>query len=254
MKKSLVVMGTVLLILGITMGSLNFLAPFSGGGWVKVETTQEEFSSHKLSSIRISNDIGKIIIDGHDGDMVKVRVEKHAPESRLDRIKVKMEEKGSSLFISTSFPAGASRMGVDFYIRVPNGNLGIYAYCNLGWISLSDIEISEAELKTALGSITVRDVRADDIRGFSDLGSIKVFLQELPDMLKLETDLGSVEVRIPKDSSVKIVAKTDLGKVRCDLDLENVEQKRSYINGSLGDGENRIDIRTDLGSIRIGAV
>ena len=261
MKKSIVVIGIILIILGIIIGvgAFNFMVFTSEEGeWAKVRTIGREFSGYELREIEISNEVGKINIEGYDGDLIMIKAEKHAPPPLLDRIKVEIEKKHSSIIISTKFPHHPNRMRVDYYIKIPNDKLdiNINAASDVGSINLSNISISNAELKTDVGNIAVKNIRANEIYANSDVGSIEVFLGKLPAKMELATDVGGIEVRIPKDSSVRIEAKTDTGRIECNLALRYTEWEKSSIIGISGIGDpsppsNEIKIRTDVGSIKI---
>ena len=67
-----------------------------------------------------------------------------------------------------------------------------------------------------------------------------------------ETSNGSVRVKLQGTPNVRIDAKTTNGRVKADLAIQNVSsQGRNHIEGTVGNGEGELVIRTTNGSVTI---
>ena len=65
------------------------------------------------------------------------------------------------------------------------------------------------------------------------------------------TNVGSIELAGPKDISAKLTAETNVGAINTDRPLTVTGSLKRSIRASLGNGEGRINLRTNVGSIRI---
>ncbi len=115
-------------------------------------------------------------------------------------------------------------------------------------------------LHSRYGNITARnahDATLDMVSGNGRLtfeGSLSVEMDH-----QLESNYGSVTLRLPSDTAVFVDASTDYGRIRCEFDVlvkgEGDEEERrtsgDELRGAINDGSNRLRIKTRNGDIDI---
>ena len=229
MKRFAICIGIILIVMSILLITLNFVG-FLGSNIHSdddtyfdgsIKTIEKDFEPRSdLIKLKIEDPVGKIDIEGYDGDVVKIRAEKHVSFGSIDKIKVNIGYDDDTILISTKMPHHLIypvKAKVYYEIKIPN-----------------DLVI--------------------EIDAETDVGSINVHLKKCCDM-DLKTDTGSITVKIPKDSDVKIDAESDVGNIYCDLPLEMKRETREIVGhkivGVIGSGRYRIKLKTDVGSIKI---
>jgi hypothetical protein len=103
----------------------------------------------------------------------------------------------------------------------------------------------------------VGDIRLTGLRGSIEasdrVGSIRAV--NVAGKVALNTDVGGIDIVVPKDLSAKIQAKAELGGIQSDLPLEvtkadGLGMGRSA-TGTIGRGDDNISLKAKMGSIRI---
>jgi DUF4097 and DUF4098 domain-containing protein YvlB len=104
-----------------------------------------------------------------------------------------------------------------------------------------------------VGKITYKGISGDvDIR--SDVGSVDViYSRSAPAArnIKISTDVGSIEITTPPNFSATAHAETDVGSIKTDLPLTVRGKIGKNLHGTIGAGEGKLNLKTDVGSITI---
>ncbi|VUT25717.1 MAG: hypothetical protein MOIL_01194 [Candidatus Methanolliviera sp. GoM_oil] len=268
MKRIAIGIGIILIVMSILLIALNFVGFLDSNIYSiysdddtyldgSIKTIEKDFEPRSdLIKLKIEDSIGKIDIEGYNGDVVKIRAEKHVSFGSPDEIKVNMEYEGDTILISTKTPRHLiypAKAKVYYNIKIPNDLvIEIDTESDVCSIDISNLNARNIDLEMDVGAIAIYDINASEIIAETDVGSINVHLKKCCDM-DLKTDTGSITVKIPKDSDVKIDAESDVGSIYCDLPLgrETRGIVEHRIVGVIGSGRYRIDLKTDAGSIKI---
>ncbi len=210
-------------------------------------------------------------------------------QRRLDQIEVAVstaEKPKLSIFTDVSRLHRRWHWSVDYQIRLPK-NMSVWVEGANGNITVSTVQgeaevntkngniclsaiAGEARVKTINGNIKLADI-GGPVNGKTVNGGVNLLGVRGPVTLKsvngsirariktsgkgnessLHTLNGSIELQLPEGASVKVVASTRNGSVRCGIPMEVVSQRRNYLEGTVGSGEGRIELGTTNGSIKI---
>jgi predicted membrane protein len=111
-----------------------------------------------------------------------------------------------------------------------------------------DHNIGEIKIEEMFSSVRVRN----------NVGSVDVET-EPPDggRIRLRTNIGEIELRIPEDVSARISADVNVGSVDVSSPLRGLTSTKGFIGRdfdvTIGDGNTRIDLTVNIGSIDIRA-
>ncbi|MFC5448754.1 DUF4097 family beta strand repeat-containing protein [Paenibacillus aestuarii] len=146
------------------------------------------------------------------------------------------------------------------------------ANADTGSITINRYEGKQLNLQTDTGRIEVKDGQGnvrlttdtgsieanlhnmgDDVAMQADTGSIQATLQDIGNNVTLTTDTGSVELHLtPPPSSASFDLSTDTGRVFLDIPGVNAQHTDPHqAKATIGDGSNKVTVRTDTGSIRV---
>jgi len=143
-------------------------------------------------------------------------------------------------------------------VNTKNGNICLSAIAGEARVKTINGNIKLADVggpvngKTVNGSVNLLGVR-DPVTIKSVNGSIRARIRTFGkgDEGSLHTLNGSIELQLPEDVSVKVVASTRNGSIRCAIPMELVSQRKNYLEGTVGSGEGKIELGTTNGSIKI---
>jgi hypothetical protein len=182
--------------------------------------------------IHVSNDSGKIVLQGTSGD-IRVSTDHGSVEARnlQGRIVLKTDHGN----IEASNLQGQIRLQTDH-----------------GDISASGLQGS-AKLKTDKGDISVRQsalIGSSRLSTDSGLISFDGTL-DLAGDYEMRSDEGTITVTLPPDASFSLDAKTDVGSIATNFLVMSPQKKR--VSGSVGSGPSypRLRLKTDVGSINL---
>lgn len=266
MTRALVPAALAVLLAGC---SVNLGTTVFGPGVESVE--EREIAAPAAKALVVDGRAGSIEAVPSEGEgKVRVKATLRAPtEADLarirwtaategDEVKVGYEVDGATNGVSVSFRVEAPR-AVHARLRTGAGSIraagftgGLRARSGAGSIE-SDGVRGDLALETSAGSIRV--LGADGaVVAKSGAGSIDV-AGSLRGTCSLETDAGSVEAAVPRDSRLRIEGSTDAGSVRSDFPVSVTGKYASKgLSGTLGDGsEGSLTLRSDAGSITLRA-
>ena len=212
------------------------------------------------STLVLENDVGSITVIGLDVTdcnviatiSVKAPTKEEAKEL-ADKIKIELDRDGKTLTLKTTKPRIKKRrsISISFDITVPK-RTALELGSDVGKIHVSNIT-EKIEAKTDVGRITCEEISGDiDIK--ADVGTVKVVCSKNAPAAcnaTIATDVGSIEFTAPPNFSAAVHAETDVGSIRTDLPLTVTGKIGKTLHGTIGTGEGKLNLKTDVGSIRI---
>lgn len=249
-----------------------------GAGAKETETVMLEFEIDQETVIDVRNDVGTVRVVGGEPGLVRVVAEKvafgvnreQAANRLLREVQLDLRAENGRLVIEgrTRDRAGLRRDRVDLEIRVPpESNLGVDA--EMGRVWLRDFS-GDAAVRAAMGTVEVADFRGN-LEIDASMGRVNVRRAMIDDRLQIEagmgqvvfegwpgtsgfieTGMGSIEVRLPPETSLLLDADLGLGRLTVALPLRGEQTERSF-KGELGPDEPQgtLTIRAGMGTVQI---
>ncbi len=227
----------------------------------KYERTDELNAPLATGSIlALENSVGSITIEGLDVNecnviatiSVKAPTDEEA-EELAEQIKIELDRDGNTLTVRTEKPRTKKRrsISISFDITVPEQTV-LELGSDVGKIRVSNIT-EKIKAKTDVGQITCKEISGDiDLK--VDVGTIKVvYSKSAPAACNanITTNVGGIDLTTPPNFSAAVDADTDVGSIRTDLPLTVKGKIGKSLHGTIGSGEGKLYLRTDVGSIRI---
>ena len=212
------------------------------------------------STLALENSVGSINIAGLDVTecnviatiSVKAPTEEEAQEL-AEQIKIELDRDGNTLTVRTEKPRTKKRrsISISFDITVPK-QTALELESDVSNIQVSNIT-EKIKAKTDIGKITCKEISGDiDLR--ADVGTVKVVYSKTAPAAcnaNITTNVGGIDLTTPPNFSAAVDADTDVGSIRTDLPLTVRGKIGKSLHGTIGSGEGKLYLRTDVGSIRI---
>jgi len=220
-------------------------------------------------SVSVSNVNGAIIVQGWEGDQVRVEAVKRvkagsrgSAQEAMERIEVRVDHRGDRLEVKTRLPSdGNSFFGWLF---------GNHANANVTY-TVSVPRRTDVEVDTVNGKVKVRGVagrvEADTTNGHIEMadvrGSVKAGTTnggidvELTDVtegagMRFATTNGSIHLVLPRDARVSVDADTTNGGIHLDDLVADIRSKsRRHLRAEVNGGGADLRLTTTNGGIRI---
>lgn len=153
-------------------------------------------------------------------------------KQKAEPVKIEVDENDKTLTLTITKPDGKkwNNINVDLDIQVPQ-NTDIIVTNDVGNIKIIDMN-GKIEGTTDVGDIIANNVQGD---------------------IKLRTDVGKIYCDVQDDISAEVIASTDVGSIKTELPLEVTKSNFTggKASGVLGKGDNKVELRTNVGSITI---
>jgi len=213
-----------------------------------------------LTAIDVKTNVGKIQLDATEGAEagvyahVKVdAVTEERAQELAEGVRIVAEPSGRTLTIRAVKPSGMGRepLWVGLTITAPAG-LAINATTNVGDISITGFT-TRVEARADVGRITGTNLR-DAVDMHTNVGDIRIaYLPDAPPILDVRgaTNVGNIDFAGPAEISAKLSAEVNVGSIHTDRPLTVIGSMKQSIKASLGDGQGKIDLHTNVGSIHI---
>lgn len=232
-----------------------------GGPDVWIEETESfTVSAASLESLSCQTHNGRITATGQTGsDMVQVTVRKKAggddledAEDAMDAIRIISESENGELKLGWEWRQGRDRdwrAAVSFDIEQPT-RLSVTAKTHNGRITLEHVG-GACRAETHNGKIEV-SASGDQVNLETHNGAIVASLGATQSIGgSITTHNGSVRVKLADAVSAMIRCSTHNGGISSDLRLVDSFKGRNFLTGELGQGGEKLEIRTHNGSIRL---
>jgi hypothetical protein len=233
------------------------------GGWSQSEYEKTDELNASLapgSTLVLDNDVGSITVEGLDVTEcdVKARITAKAPSEQearelAEKTKIELEKNGDTLTVKITKPPKKKHRSISirFDITVPK-ETALQIGSDVGEIRVSNIT-DAIKAGTDVGEISCREISGDiDLQ--SEVGKINVvYSKSAPAVFNatIKTDVGAIDLTTPPDCSASVQADTDVGSITTDMPMTVEGTIGKNLQGTLGAGEGRLFLKTDVGSIRI---
>jgi len=251
------------------LGFLLCLLIFTGsccintGCWprAKYERTDKLYAALEPNSVLIAEtDVGSITIIGAEVTdcngtaeiCVKAPTEEEAMEI-AGKVKVNLIPQGKTLTFKIEKPhlKHNRSISISYNITVPK-QTNLQLESDVGEICISNIS-GEIKAKTDVGKIKCKEISGDiDLK--TDVGEVKVVYCETAPALRnasIKTDVGGIDFTVPTDFSATVDAKTDVGSISTELPMTVKGKVSKSLHGTIGEGKSKVNLSTDVGSIKI---
>jgi DUF4097 and DUF4098 domain-containing protein YvlB len=245
---------------------------------------KEDFNAAGIRRVVIKAPNGNIEVTRTDSNNITVEGERIAygetaaeAESKLPLVQLHTATRGDVLEITGKIEEPVTRgtlSRIDMVIHVPAG-IEVDSTLSLGNITLDGIEgairakLSMGEVKAnsikgdlditlSTGSISVNNATiARKLNLATSMGSI-AFLGTLGETNYIESSTGSIKIRVPRSTCVRIDAETSVGRINSSLPVTNMKSETmgSSISGILGEGTpvGELKIRVSMGDVLISEI
>lgn len=198
---------------------------------------------------------GNIAIDDIAGDM-KLASEKGA--ITIKNAHGSLDIENTSGLVDIAYAAGA-RGSAD--IETSSGNVRIEGAAgeieiktSSGSIYVEQVELAHEKisLESRSGSIRAKNI-STSLSAETSSGSIILDVRELisDTEIKLRSETGRITVMVPRDTHMKIVARTETGAINCAFPCEGDSTAISCVIGAQQDIKNELILKTASGDITI---
>lgn len=248
----------LLCLLTISTGSCININGWSRFEYEKTNKLDAPFASG--STLALENDVGSITIEGQDvaGCNVTATITAKAPteeeaQELARQTKISLEQDGDTLTVKITRPRNKRRrsISISFNITIPK-QTALRISSDVGEIQVSNIT-EKIRARTDVGKISCREISGDiDLQ--ADVGKINVvYSKDAPAACNatIKTDVGSIDITTPPRCSASVQADTDVGSITTDLPLTVKGRVGKNLQGTIGAGEGKMYLKTDVGSIRI---
>jgi DUF4097 and DUF4098 domain-containing protein YvlB len=221
------------------------------------EARQRATATRRLDAqgtFTIENTNGAVVVETWNEASVSIESEKVGPEGRLDDMRVEIEGEGGRVDVRTRYDNsgwGRRHGRVEYRIKVPEG-ARVEVETTNGAVRVSGTG-GALRAETTNGSIEITDA-GGSVEASTTNGSIKATFRRSPQGgdQRFNTTNGSINVTLPDDASGAFEASTVNGGISSDFPLQvrgRIGGRR--LNGRLGEGPARFELRTVNGGIRI---
>jgi len=210
----------------------------------------------------IETDVGSVNVAGADVTdcnitatiCAKAFTEKEAKEL-AEQVKLKLEPVGKTLTVRMEKPLSRRckrSISIDFEVTVPK-QTGLQIESDVGKIRISNTA-GRIQAKTDVGDITCEEISGDiDLK--TDVGGVDVAYSKTAPAARdvvISTDVGSINFTAPPNFSAVVNIATDVGSIKTDRPIALMgEISRNRLKGTIGTGEGKLQLTTDVGSIKI---
>ena len=218
---------------------------------VPVEQAAELCVETAVGSITVT---GADVTDCNITAEITVKAETEDEARKLaEQVKIEARPDGDRLSVKVSKPADLKKrsLEVKFKIVAPK-QLKVDCSVNVGSVSVSDMD-DRIKVSGNVGSIFCRGV-VGDVDLNSNVGSVEVeYAGDAAAACNatITTNVGSIEFAAPAQLSAQVNASTNVGSVKTDKPITVVGKVGKSVNGTIGAGEGKIRLKTNVGSIHI---
>ena len=258
-------MKKLLLINSSLVVCLCTLAVFSGCGDFNfrakhARTVNMSVPVGQVTELCVETTVGSITVTGAEvADCnitaeITVKAETQDEAQKLaEQVEIEAKPDGDRLIVKASKPAELKKrkLEVKFDIVAPR-QLKVDCSVNVGSVNVSQMN-ERIEVSGNVGSIFCRNV-VGDINLNSNVGSVEVEYAEgaaAACNATITTNVGSIDFAAPAQLSAQVSASTNVGSVKTDKPITVVGKVGKSINGTIGAGEGKIRLETNVGSIHI---
>lgn len=248
------------------LGGCLSRAALSGG--TERRTDERRYAVDPGTVLSVDNRNGEVIVEGYDGDEVRVDIEIEAPSKEaVSAVSVEAERSDGDLRLVTSaeysFPDRAS---VSLSIECPTSVSVDEIGTSNGPVEVTGVA-GDPDLESTNGHLTARGIRgtvslstsnggitARRIGGIAGAttsnGSIEIEVPAVDRDVAIRTENGSIDAALATDLDAAVTASTTNGSVEIHgLDLADAEIADDRVAGTLGGGTHDLTLATENASV-----
>lgn len=205
-----------------------------------------------IDNIDIESHLGNLNIISEDRKDIKIHYHGNVSENKMPIFKA--NKKGKRIMISADTSKNNfnniknSNLTLDIYIpkNYKNNMKGIiYA----GNIIASDLELDSLNLTSYAGNISLDNILASNIKTSTNAGNIKIDLDKLNGNLFANTSAGNIKLALPENSNFSLDASVSVGNIKSDFPIDDKDEYNT--KGTIGNGENKVKLKTSAGNLSI---
>ena len=224
----------------------------------KTEQLSAPFAPGK--TLDVQTNVGSITVTGADVNNCDVTatitakaMTKKAAEKLAGEIKIKLEPSNNKLNIRVEKPHRTNErsISVSFRITVPKQTT-LQLAVNVGEIRISNITNS-IQAVTNVGTIACEEI-AGDTDLATNVGEVKVtYSKAAPPACNaiISVSVGGINFTGPADLSAQVNVSANIGSIQTKLPFTVTGKIHKSLNGTVGKGEGKVILRTNVGSINI---
>jgi hypothetical protein len=214
-----------------------------------------------ITRLDVATNVGTIRMNAADGAEIRIAAEikvkaptEEEAQALAEEVRIAAEPSGGTLTVKVVKPARLqdNNLSVDFTITAPPA-LALICTTNVGDIRVTDF-IQRVKAGTNVGTITGTGLRGP-IDLHANIGDIHAaYASDAAPAVDatLATDVGSLEFTGPLELSARVAAGANVGRIHTNRPLTvSGSFNRHSVQGSLGKGEGRVHLNTNVGDIRI---
>jgi hypothetical protein len=211
-------------------------------------------------TLYLQNNVGVITVTGADATDCNVTATITARAMTMEKaeklageVGIKLEPSDNKLCIMVEKPDRMSKhsITIDFNITVPKQTT-LQLATNVGEIKIANIT-KPIKAKANIGAISCKEI-TEDIDIQTNIGEIKVFYSETAPSAcnaNIKTNIGEINFDGPPDLSAQVNVSANIGSIQTDLPLTIKGTINKSLNGTIGKGEGKVILKTNIGSIKI---
>lgn len=120
-----------------------------------------------------------------------------------------------------------------------------------GDLNLQSFKSNESTFKTSSGKINAEDF-SGDLECVSSSGKIYFEYENFNNNVYIKSSSGDIKLKLPNDSGFHLKADTSSGDIVTDFPISLIGTiKDDYLEGTFGNGDNKIKIKTSSGDIEL---
>jgi DUF4097 and DUF4098 domain-containing protein YvlB len=240
-------------------------------GSEEIEDFNGEYEAGNDTVLMVTNVNGQIKINSWEGDTITLEATKRTRygKDELDKVEIIVTESDDEIKIETTFNTFEDdRVSVDMDINVPNNVPVDLVKTTNGNIQILDTK-GDTTVVSTNGAIVIRNVDgyvkasttngAIDIRGTTGIddlettnGKIDAQIFDFKDDVDIKCTNGGITLSIDPSLNADIEAKTTNGDISVnDIALVLTGIERTHMEAILGNGGNKIYIKTTNGNVNL---
>jgi DUF4097 and DUF4098 domain-containing protein YvlB len=174
-------------------------------------------------------------------------------EELAGQVRIKLEPAGDKLYVKVETPATKPKcsINVDFNITVPK-QTALQLGTNVGEITVTDITRA-VKIESNVGAITCKEITGN-VEVKTNVGQVIVlYSKDAPAACNanIKTDVGEIDFTAPPNLSAQVDLSANLGSIETDLPLTVKGMLNQKSSGTVGKGEGRVTLKTNIGAIKI---
>jgi hypothetical protein len=220
----------------VAVSALVALTLVSAAACSAGRTTTDEQSyeiSEQVTALVVSGQAAVVTVEGGDGPVTVTEVYRYADDRpgtshRLDGTTLRLTDTGCQ--------NDELRCDVEFRVRVP-GATTVTVTTKAGAVTVNGLT-GNVTVTTEAGVVEANRLAGNEVTITTQAGATSLEFVEPPTSVKVSTQLGAVDVRLPSGTAYAVDVATDVG-------ASDVSVQRDAASA------HRIQVKTEVGAIRV---